>query len=312
MIVNKPQAKSVSLYNRGEEVTVAKAISLIKGGLPVANDASFKWANYMKNYGGSKGYLFEPRTTLHEEISLLPEMKNKRFPDNSIYVQPLTSVFLATPKPGTQFGETIIWKDEYGSIGLVVDKLFAEQANKLIKEFNSISIAMALTKDNFEIVSYKGNDILIKFKEDYLTEARILNHPVQYHGDVVFSNFGSANELTLGVPAHSVWLLKGGKFEKVEIGESHSRFFISQPENQSMNPHHEWVSAHDSASLMLSYVEVLAEEPQLCLSPTRSTADEHVLPLIDKAVEANIQRMFLPVEVRRKSLSPVLEFAGAE
>ena len=236
-------------------------------------------------------------------------MQNKRFPDNGTYVQPLTSVFLATPKPGTPFGEAIIWKDEHGSVGLAVDKLFAEQANRLLGEFNSISIAIALSKDNFDIVSYKGNDILIRFKEEHLGEARILNHPVHYHGDVIFSNFGSANELTLGVPAHNIWLLKGTKFEKVEMGESQSRFFISQPENESYDRHHPWTSAHDSASLLLSYIGILADEPQRCVSPARSTASMHVLPLIDKAIEEKIQSKYKPVEVKRKTLTPVLEYA---
>ena len=309
----KQQAGSISVYNSGERVSVAKALCLIKDGLPVANDVSFKWANYMKNYGGGKGFLFEPRTTLYREIPQLAEMKDKGYPDDGIYVQPLSSVFLATPKPGTPFGDTIIWKDEQGSIGLVVDKFFAEQANGLLKEFNSISVAMALSKDNFDIVSYKGNDILIKFKEECLGAARILNHAAHIHGDVIFPNFGFANELTLGVPAHNVWLLKGTRFEKVELGdwnkiESESRFFISQPENETSNSHHQWIYKHDSASLMLSYVHDIGGENNLCVSPPRFTTDHHVLPLIDKATEAKIQESFKPVEVKRKTLTPVLEY----
>jgi len=315
MAMVQQKVGSVSVYNKGENVSVAKALNLIKDGVPVANDVSFKWANYMKNYQGSKGFLFEPRTTLYLELSDMDEMKNKPFP-NDIYVRPLTSVFLATPKPGKQFGEPIIWKDEYGSIGLVVDKLFAEQANKLLKEFNSISVAMALSKDNFDIISYKGKDILIKFREENLMEARILNHPAHIQDrNTIFPDFGSANELTLGVPAHGVWLLKkDGTFEKVEVEnwnkiESQNRFFISQPENETHNPSHQWVSSHDSASLMISYIHDIGGENSWCVSPTRYTTDRHVLPVINKAIEEQIQKLFKPVKVQRETLTPVLEYS---
>ena len=77
----------------------------------------------------------------------------------------------------------------------------------------------------------------------------------------------------------------------------------------SYDRHHPWTSAHDSASLLLSYIGILADEPQRCVSPARSTASMHVLPLIDKAIEEKIQSKYKPVEVKRKTLTPVLEYA---
>jgi len=187
----------------GSKLTLPQRFKLIKDGANVPSNTLFDpvlTKFFDKLPEATKKQLTPSREELLEDDNVKPRAKTG---GKGLF----TSTALFKPSMGEKFGEKLVWSDSTCSVTLIVPKVFSNLGNAG-HDYNFWAIGIDLNKDNFDISTYDGRNIILEITE---RDARVIRL-------VPLSNPGNANASTLWIPRKDLGLGDGEtSFESREL-----------------------------------------------------------------------------------------------